>query len=115
MTREEKQILVLDRLAEELLKGFPGKVPEKGDFAPFGFGFEIVDSPNHGLMRIENRNGNARMLRLGVHRKGSDRLYSNYLKTGTNEELIAYLRDPANIPQWLETVAHLSDKVDSFF
>ena len=115
LTKEEKQLLIFNRLAEELIKGLQTKIPKSSAFPPFGFGFDIIDSSNHGLMRIEYYREDQRMLRLGVYRKGTDRLYSNYLKTGTNEALITYLQDSCRIPEWLEAMNHLSAKVDDYF
>jgi len=51
-------------------------------------------------------------LQLGVYRKGSNRLYSNFMPAAAAEEMIRYLRDPASHAQWLEQIAQLSDRVD---
>lgn len=108
----EKQTLVLNRVAEELRKGFGSLVPENGDFKPFGFTFDVYGTQHKGFLRIEYKCGTDRMLRLCVLQKGTDRLHSNYLFTGTNPELDAYLQDPQTLPQWLSALQHLSTRAD---
>lgn len=112
LTDTEKQILVLNRVAEELRKGLGSLVPENGDFKPFGFTFDVYGTKHKGILRIEYKRGTGRMLRLCVLQKGTDRLHSNYLYTGTNPELDAYLKDPQTLPQWLSALQHLSTRAD---
>ena len=112
LTNQEKQTIVMKRVAEELVKGLRTQVPEKGIFQPYGFHFDIFGTKNQGMMQVEYKSGADRMLKLGVFRKGTDRLYSHFLPRGTNQELIAYLEDPNSLTDWLDSIKHLSDTVD---
>lgn len=115
LTNQEKQTIVIKRVAEELVKGLRTQVPEKGIFKPYGFTFDVFGTENKGMMQVEYKSGADRMLKLGVLRKGTDRLYSHFLPRGTNQALIAYLEDPDNLPEWLTSIQHLSDSVDAYY
>ena len=54
-------------------------------------------------------------LQLGVARRGTDRLYSNFMPAADAQETVRILRDPATHAQWLEQIRHLSDSVDDFW
>ena len=115
LTNQEKQRLVMERLAEELVKGLRTRIPEKGIFKPYGFRFDVYGTKNVGMMQVEYKSGADRILKLGVLREGTDRLYSNFLPSGTNQDLIAYLENPDNLSDWLTSIQHLSDTVDAYY
>ena len=54
-------------------------------------------------------------LQLCVYRKGTNRLYSNFLPTSDAEEMIQYLCNPASHQTWLEQIGLLSDSVDDYW
>ena len=115
LTSQEKQTIVMKRVAEELVKGLRTQIPEKGIFRPCGFTFDVYGTQNKGMMQVEYKSGADRMLKLGVLRKGTDRFYSHFLPSGTNQELIAYLGDPNSLTEWLDSIKHLSDSVDDYW
>ena len=115
LTNQEKQTIVMRRVAEELVKGLRTQVPEKGIFKSYGFRFDVYGTKNAGMMQVEYKSGDQRMLHLGVLRKGTDRLYSHFLPRGTNQDLIAYLENPDNLSEWLESIQHLSDQADDYW
>lgn len=114
-TSREKQILVLEKVAEEMVKHLKTAVPPSGIFRPYGFRFEIYGTKNMGMMQVEYKSGQERMVQLGVFRKDTDRLFSHFLPSGTNAQLIAYFEEPANVEQWMESIRHLSEKADGYW
>ena len=97
------------------MKGLSNQIPEKGIFRPYGFTFDVYGTQNKGMMQVEYKCGADRMLKLGVLREGTDRLYSHFLPSGTNQELIAYLEAPNSLSDWLDSIKHLSDSVDNYW
>ena len=87
-------------------------IPEKGIFSPFRASFDFRGSKNKAFFIIEYQSGNLRWLRFMAARPGSDMVVSHYMKKGTNQELIEYLSDKANIKAFVEDFQHLSDSVD---
>ena len=115
LSNQEKQTIVMERVAEELVKCLRSQIPEKGIFRPYGFTFDVYGTENKGMMQVEYKSGADRMLKLGVLRKGTDRFYSHFLPSGTNQDLIAYLEDPNSLTDWLDSIKHLSDRVDDYW
>lgn len=84
-------------------------------FEPYTVGFPVRNGKNKGVMRLAYCAPGTVSLQLGVFRKGTDRLYSNYLFKGTAEEMLRYVRDEAKHKGWMESADHLSKSVDDFW
>ena len=115
MTNVEKQQKVAaavgDYLAEQLEKNIPVTIA----FPPCGIRFDVYGTENEGMMNMKyNAPGEVR-LQLGIYRKGTDRLYSNFFSAMPAEEMLRYLRDPASRQEWMEQIRHLSNRVDDYW
>lgn len=110
--RQEKIMLAVgNHLAEHIERSVPITIA----FQPHICRFDICESENEGMMRLSYHVPGELSLQLGVFRKGTDRLYSNYLPSAAAEDMIRYLRDSASHRDWLDAIAQLSQKVDDFW
>lgn len=80
-------------------------------------GFEMPGTKNKGQMIFcaPVREGERFAVQMGAVRKDTDRQYTNYMKLGDVQEVLAYLRREDTAESWLEALCHLSDKVDDFW
>lgn len=115
MTNAEKQNKVAEALGKYLAEYLEKNSPVTIAFKPYSLRFDVYGTQNEGMMKLAyNAPGEVR-LQLGIYRKGTDRLYSNFLPVAAQEEMILYLRDPASHQEWLEQIKHLSDSVDDYW
>lgn len=91
----------------------PAVIPADGAFRKYLIRFDFRGSKNAAFFSIEHQSENIRWLRFLAVRSGHDMAVSNYIKKGTNEELIAYLSDESNIPTFVSDLQNLSDSLDS--
>ena len=103
--------VVGDALAEHLEQNGPVTAV----FAPFAVKFPVIATENEAILRLAYKAPGQVSLQLGVYRKGTDRLYSNFMSAATSEEMIRCLRDPETQTEWLEQIEHLSKKADDFW
>lgn len=78
--------------------------------------FSVYREVNRGrfLLAPSSARPGERLLRVGVFRKGSDRVVEHFISTGSDEETLAYLNDPDNLPEWAEELADLERSVDEY-
>ena len=115
MTNEEKQQKVAQTLGDYLAEQLENNLPVTIAFKPCGLRFDVYGTENEGMMNLKyNAPGEVR-LQLGIYRKGTDRLYSNFLPAKSAEDMIFYLKAPATHKEWLEQIKHLSDCVDDYW
>ena len=115
MTYAEKQYEVVKVVGEYLVEQMEKNGPVTVLFRPCGIRFDVYGTENEGMMKLTyNAPGEVR-LQLGIYRKGTDRLYSNFMPALGTEEMIRYLQDPAVHQEWLEQIKHLSDSVDDYW
>lgn len=75
------------------------------------FAIDIPDTENSAVLTFESgREG--WVYSAGAVRKGSDMLVSNYLKYGSKEEVMEYLKTDKALVQTLDAIRKLSDSVD---
>lgn len=115
MTTVEKQIKVNEALGNYMAEQLEKNMPVTAAFRGCGIQFEICDTKNQGLMKLEYHSPGKVYGQLGIYRKGTDRMCSNFIPAATADEMICYLRDPATHQEWLEQIQHLSCKVDNFW
>ena len=115
MTNEEKQQKVAQTLGDYLAEQLEKNLPVTIAFKPCGLRFDVYGTENEGMMNLKyNAPGEVR-LQLGIYRKGTDRLYSNFLPAKSAEDMIFYLKASATHKEWLEQIKHLSDCVDDYW
>ena len=115
MTNEEKQQKVAQTLGDYLAEQLEKNLPVTIAFKPCGLRFDVYGTENEGMMNLKyNAPGEVR-LQLGIYRKGTDRLYSNFLPAMPADEMIGYLRETASHQEWMEQIKHLSDRVDDYW
>ena len=115
MTNEEKRNKIMSILGNYLVEHLEKNRPVTSDFRPCGFRFEVYGTENEGTIQLTYHAPDTLLLRIGVYRTGTDRLYSNFLPCLSTEEMLRYLRDPDTHRDWLERVMGLSKKVDDFW
>ncbi len=114
LSDEEKRVLMLEKGAELLTKYLREDIPATGTFRKHYCTFPIYGTENDGYLSVEVwlSDPKRRGIQFGALRRGTDMLVSNYVCTGTNEELLAYLADPETQKDWQSRIMELSDSVD---
>lgn len=87
-------------------------IPAVGPFSAMRVHFSFRGSKNEAYFQIEHQSGNIRWLRFMAMRPGYDMVVSHYMKKGTNEELITYLSDESNVPEFANDFQGLSNSLD---
>lgn len=94
------------------------EVPENGSFQKVFVFFDIPETSNRAMLYIEpdaTDSKTKRTLSVGVHHKDRDRLTSNFLVNGSNEDIQKFLADETNSAQIIEAINTLSEKTDNFY
>ena len=115
MTNEEKKHNLVKVLGNDLAERLEKNSPLTAEFTPYCVQFPVIGTKNEGRLQLTYQAPGQVRLQLCVYRKGTNRLYSNFLPASDAEEMIRYLRDPASHQTWLEQIAHLSDSVDDYW
>ena len=115
MTNAEKQCKVAEALGGYLAEHLEKNSPVTIAFQPCGLRFDVYGTENEGMMKLTYKAPGKVGLQLGIYRKGTDRLYSNFFPSATAEEMVRYLRNPASHQEWLEQIKHLSDSVNDYW
>lgn len=115
-TLEEQWRFLSGRVAEVMTERIHNEIPESGDFKTFSVSFQIPSTNNTGYMFIEpslTGTPEQRRLRIGVCRKGDDKLHSYYLLHDTTERIAEYLQSDKIVKVLIENFQVLSDRVDN--
>lgn len=119
MTNQEMQSKLVEKLGDYMARYVEGNSPITRGFQPYSLTIEVCGTENLAMLRVSQdaaRNDSLQLrLQLGVARRGTDRLYSNFMPTADAQETIRILRDSATHAQWLEQIKHLSDSVDDYW
>lgn len=115
MTNEEKKQNLVQVLGNALAEHLEKNSPVTAAFTPFYVQFPVIGTSNEGRLQLTYQAPDRVQLQLCVYRKGTDRLYSNFMPAADAQETVRILRDPASHAQWLEQIKHLSDSVDDFW
>lgn len=108
-THEQKMNQLFQKVAEVLTEHAQAKVPETGSFRKVAVDAEIGDEDWESTLGIEESylSETERRVTLGVHKKDSDRLVSNYLFKGSKQEVLTWLESPEGLTQIIEACDHL--------
>ena len=115
MIDTEMQRMVNEGLGNFVADQLEKNLPVTASFRGCGLRFEVCGTENEGMIKLEYYAPGQVYGQLGVYRKGTDRMYSNFISAVTAEEMIRYLRDPATHREWLEQISHLSESVDDYW
>ena len=119
MTNQEKQHKLVEALGDYIARYVEENSPVTFAFRPYGLSIEVCGTENLAMLKVDRDAAKDKSLQLrlqlGVVRKGTDRLYSNFMSAADAQETVRILRDPASHAQWLEQIKHLSDSVDDFW
>ena len=119
MTNQEKQRKLVEALGDYIARYVEENSPVTRGFQPYGLRIEVCDTENFAMLRVTRDAAQTDSLQLrlqlGVARRGTDRLYSNFMSAADAQETVRILRDPASHAEWLEQIKHLSDSVDDFW
>ena len=117
ITDHEK--FMMEKMGDYLAHYVETSSPVTLDFQPKTIYFEIDDTENYGILKVARNVAEDNSLRLRLQlralRKGTDRLYSNFLPATDAQEMIRQLRDPAAHARWMEHIRQLSDSVDDYW
>lgn len=119
MTNQEKQRKLVEALGDYIARYVEENSPVTRGFQPYSLTIEVCGTENLAMLKVARdaaRDDSLRLrLQLGVVRKGTDRLYSNFMSAADAQETVRILRDPSSHAQWLEQIKHLSVSVDDFW
>lgn len=115
---EEKMQFLTGRVCEVMADRIEKEVPENGKFSPLSVSWDVPETLNKALLRVEADALNpkdSRRLSVGAYRKGSDSVRSSYLLKGTKKEILDYVKNPENKETIIKVARQLSDSVDNHY
>ena len=113
----EKWRILLQFVIKDFIRIIRQHVPESGKKDRCGIGLKLDGTENRAFLVVERSAGDPslKVLSVQVVRAGHDRCAMNYIKKGTQEELLDYLADEASLSELLDSIRHLSDRVDEMY
>lgn len=119
MERTRNQTLneLYQAVAEHLAKEARNHVPETGRFQKYTVEGHIKGEKIRGILGIEEgyKSDSDRCVSLGVHWDDDDRLLSNFLFTGTKQEVLEWLESQDGQRQIMNAYMHLEEKLIRLF
>ena len=119
MTNQEKQCKLVEALGDYVARYVEENSPITRGFQPYSLSIEVCGTKNLAILKVSRdaaqRDSLQLRLQLSVVRRGTDRLYSNFMPAADAQEIVRILRDPATHAQWLGQIKHLSDSVDDYW
>ncbi|MGN1306359.1 MAG: hypothetical protein ACI4V3_01665 [Faecousia sp.] len=116
LTAEERLRFLAGRVAEVMTERIHNEIPRSGDFQSISVSFQIPSTNNAGYMFVElslTGTPEQRRLRIGVCRKGDDKLHSYYLLHDATERIAEYLQSDKIVKILIENFQALSNCVDN--
>ena len=100
-------------VAEHLAEKAQDNVPETGRFKKYTIAGHFTGENIRGILGIEEgyQSDSARCVSLGVCCDGDDRMVSNFLFTGTKQEILEWLGSPEGQQEIADAYIHLEDKL----
>lgn len=114
MFNAENQIIMNQRVGNHMAEQLEANLPLTAVFR-YSIRFEVCGTENLGLLKLEYYEPGKVFGQLGVHRKGTDRMYSNFISAATAKEMARCLRDPETHQEWVEQIKNLSEKVNKYW
>lgn len=100
-------------VAERLAEKAQDHVPESGRFQKYTIAGHFTGENIRGILGIEEgyQSDSSRCVSLGVCCYGDDRMVSNFLFTGTKQEVLEWLKSPEGQQEIVNAYIHLEDKL----
>lgn len=89
------------------------RMPPQGIFGKFGYALGFpAQREFQGLLYVEPRTEKKqRAVRVGVHRRGSDRMMNNFFFFDSSQQLLDWLEAEETVPLLVETYRRLRDQL----
>lgn len=100
-------------VAERLAERAQDHVPETGRFKKYTIAGQFTGENIHGILGIEEayQSDSSRCVSLGVYCDGDGRVLSNFLFTGTKQEVMEWLKSPEGQQEIVDAYIRLEDKL----
>ena len=114
-TYDEELCKLLDYIVNHMINQVKDSIPESGSFNKVLMSFSTHFTGEHkGLLYIEpySADPDQRKVVAGVIKAGTDKLYSNIMTVGTNEELVRYFSDSGTVDDLIDSYKKLFVSAD---
>lgn len=114
---EQARIQIVNKLyravAERLAEKAQDNIPETGRFKKYTISGHFTGEDIRGILGVEgtHQSDSARCVSLGVYCDGDDRMVSNFLFTGTKQEVLQWLKSPKGQQEIVDAYIHLEEKL----
>ena len=101
-------------VAKRLAEKAKDNVPETGRLKKYTIAGHFTGENIHGILGIEeaNRLDSTQCVSLGVYCDGDDRMVSNFLFTGTKQEVLEWLKSSEGQQEIVDAYIHLEEKLE---
>ena len=109
--------LAIGKAMEYVADKMKKQLEENNRLGKSGIFMELEGSQNVGLLAVEQsaREPEKKVLSVRAVRKGTDYSIMHYIKTGSMEEIIAYLENGENVQELYQSLTQLSAALDDRF
>lgn len=100
-------------VAERLAEKAQDNVPETGRFKKYTIAGHFTGEDIRGILGVEEayQSDSARCVSLGVYCDGDSRMVSNFLFTGTKQEVLEWLKSPEGQQEIVDAYMRLEEKL----
>ena len=116
LTDDEKLDRLIDGVQKYIAENGERQIPENGKFSTrVGLFFDIPGTENEAVLSVfhdEVDPKTQRRFSVGVRRRNTDKITSEFLAKGTKKEILDYVKNKENYPAIKKTVLELSKHVD---
>jgi len=111
---QSKKELLVRRCMKYLCENLPKEMPSTGKCSPLYVGFDFPGTHNKAYLCVQCDAADPSLRRLvtRIVKSGTDLCMMNYMECGTRDEIIAYLSDQTHATPLLDSLQHLSDRMD---
>ncbi len=113
---DQKLDKLIEGVQEYIAEHGERQIPENGKFSSrVGLFFDIPGTQNEAVLSVSHDEvdpKNQRRFSVGVRKRNSDKVTSEFLAKGTKKEILDYVKDKSNYPAIKKAVLELSKHVD---
>lgn len=105
------------KVMEFFMKKMREEMPKTGAFRPISVSYMIPGTANAAVFQIESisTEPDKRIFKVFVVRRGEDRAYNHFFKSGENAVIWEYFENKAVVNEIVESVRELSKSVDDYY